>query len=93
MIVIMTIKKSKPQQPPQEPSYKLGMGSTPRPTDSGGFIGTTIPVKHSERRPLSLEEAGRPTGKDSDFLYGIPGASIIKSRERRFDTQGGWYDT
>lgn len=91
----MIKKRKEPTQPtqtPEENNYKLGMGSTPRSSNTGGFIGTTIPVKKSDRRPSSLEEIQRDSPHSSDFLYGIPGATILKSRERRYDTQGGWYD-
>lgn len=86
----MTIRKTKRTEE-QQPSYKLGMGSTPRPDNVGGFIGQTIPVKHSERRPLSLEEAGRDRNQQ-ETLYGLPGSYIVRSKERRYNTETGWYD-
>jgi hypothetical protein len=80
------------QEPPQPQNYRLDMGSTPKPQNSGGFIGQTIEVKHSTRKPLSLEQVGReqPGQGKEHTLFGIPGAYVVSKRDRLYDN--GWQD-
>jgi hypothetical protein len=83
-----------PQQPPQPQNYRLDMGSTLKPQNSGGFIGQTIEVKRSTRKPSSLDEMGReqPGQGKEHTLFGIPGAYVVSKRDRIFNTESGWSD-
>lgn len=64
----------------------------------GDLIMQNIPIKRSNRTPLSLEEAGKrqPGQMDPDYINNIPGASVLRSRERRYSNDGqdggAWYD-